>query len=249
MKFTFALLGSMLLVALSSAAEETGFVPMFDGHSLSGWKQHGGEARYTIEGDAIVGMSVANTSNSFLCTEREYGDFILEVELKVDNELNSGIQIRSHVYDKATELELKNAVGEMETYSIPADRVHGYQVEIDPSDRAWSGGIYDEARREWLYNLEGDDHRDARQAFRRNDWNHYRIEAVGPAIKTWINGVPVADLTDDVDASGLIALQVHSVDDHLAGKQVRWRNVRIKVLDGTEHAERPTRDAASTPDP
>lgn len=210
------------IATLPCFAEEAGFVPMFDGQSLDGWVQHGGEAEYTIEGDTIIGTSVAKTPNSFLCTEREYGNFVLEVDLKVDGELNSGIQIRSHVHDKETESEGKK---------IPAGRVYGYQVEIDPAARAWSGGIYDEARRGWLCDLEGEDHRAARQAFKRGEWNHYRIEARGDSIKTWINGVPVADLTDDVDASGFIALQVHSVNDKLAGKQVRWRNIRIIDLD------------------
>ncbi len=232
MKLALAFFGSLLLAALPSSAQETGFVPLFDGHSFTGWKQHGGEAKYVIEGDTIVGTSVADTPNSFLCTEREYGDFILELDLKVDKELNSGIQIRSHVFDKPAEQGLKDPAGKMETYKFPADRVHGYQVEIDPSDRAWSGGIYDEARRGWLYDLEADDRKVARQAFQKSEWNHYRVEAVGPSIKTWINGVPVADLTDDVDANGLIALQVHAVENHLAGKQVRWRNIRIKVLGG-----------------
>ena len=238
MKIALAVFGSLLLVALPSSAQETGFVPLFDGHSFQGWTQHGGKAKYAIEGDTIVGTSVAKTSNSFLCTDRDYGNFILELDVKVDNELNSGIQIRSHVYDKPTESEGSK---------IPADRVHGYQVEIDPSDRAWSGGIYDEARRGWLYNLEGDERQAARQAFKKDEWNHYRIEAVGPSIKTWINGVPVADLTDEVDASGLIALQVHAVEDHLAGKQVRWRNVRIKDLNEEEKAEPAARDADASP--
>lgn len=249
MKLALAVCGSLLLIALPSSAQETGFVPLFDGRSLAGWTQHGGKAKYAVEGDTIVGTSVANTSNSFLCTDRDYGDFILELDVKVDDELNSGIQIRSHVFDKPTEQELENPVGEMQTYKFPADRVHGYQVEIDPSDRAWSGGIYDEARRAWLYDLEGDEHQAARQAFHKDEWNHYRIEAVGPSIKTWINGVPVADLTDDVDASGLIALQVHAVEDRLAGKQVRWRNVRIKVLDEDEQSESAVRDAVSAPAP
>jgi hypothetical protein len=109
--------------------------------------------------------------------------------------------------------------------------VHGYQVEIDPSDRGFSGGIYDEARRGWLFDLAGEKNKKAREAFKRGAWNHYRIEARGDSIKTWINGVPIADLTDDVDASGLIALQVHAVADDLAGKQVRWRNIRILDLD------------------
>src|SRR5690606_26944541 len=102
-----------------------------------------------------------------------------------------------------------------------------YQVEIDPSARAWSGGIYDEGRRGWLNNLEGDKNRPAREAFKQNEWNHYRIEAVGDSIKTWINGVPAADLRDDMTPSGFIALQVHGIgkDQSKVGKQIRWRNI------------------------
>ena len=210
-------------VRLCSAVEPE-FESLFDGKSLDGWVQHGGEAKYTIEGDAIVGTSVAKTPNSFLCTTRDYGNFILEVDLKVDDALNSGIQIRSHVYEKETQYEGRK---------IPAGRVHGYQVEIDPSDRGFSGGIYDEARRGWLTAPEGEQNLATRQAFERGEWNHYRIEARGHSIKTWINGVQVSDLTDDVDASGLIALQVHRVADELAGKQVRWRNIRIVDLDAS----------------
>ena len=105
-------------------------------------------------------------------------------------------------------------------------RVHGYQVEIDPSDRAWSAGIYDEGRRGWLHNLE--DNEAAREAFKQDEWNHYRILAVGDSIKTWINGIPAADLTDDMTPSGFIGLQVHGVGSDTEPLQVRWRKLRIK---------------------
>ena len=124
------ILGFLLATSVRAADTEKGFVPLFDGKTLDGWKQHGGKAKYAVEDGAIIGTSVPNTSNSFLCTEKTYGNFILELEFKVDPELNSGVQIRSEV----------NA----------NDRVFGYQVEIDPSARAWSGGIYDEGRRGWL---------------------------------------------------------------------------------------------------
>ena len=179
--------------------------------------------------------SVPNTGNSFLCTEKTYGDFILELEFKVDPKLNSGVQIRSQVFKKPTLLTdsgghpLKNAQGKQ--LRAPADRVHGYQVEIDPSARAWSGGIYDEARRGWLFNLK--DKPEAQKAFQQNEWNKFRIVCQGDSIKTWLNGVPAADLKDGVTLRGLIALQVHSVGRDLSkvGKQVRWRNIRIQVLD------------------
>ena len=216
---------SSTVLAQGLRADSNGFSPLFEGKTLSGWTQRGGKAKYEVIDGVIVGTSVAQTPNSFLCTDKEYGDFVLEVELKVDNELNSGIQIRSHCFDEETEFKGKK---------IPAGRVHGYQVEIDPSKRSFSGGIYDEGRRGWLYEPCGAQHKAARDAFQGESWNKYRIEARGNSIKTWINGVQVADLKDDVDRSGFIALQVHSVKDSLVGKKVRWRNIRIQELSETE---------------
>lgn len=200
-----------LLAATLSAQKGATWTNLFDGKSLKGWNQKNGQAKYSIENGQIVGTTVANTPNSFLCTNQEYGDFILELELKVDDKMNSGIQFRS--------------------LSLPdykEGRVHGYQMEIDPSPRAWSGGVYDEGRRDWLYipniNPEG------KQAFRNNAWNKYRIEAIGPVIRTWVNGVPVAHLIDDMTAKGFIALQVHAIYGEMKeGMQIRWRNIRIQT--------------------
>ena len=211
-------------------AEDDGFTPLFDGKSLDGWVQHGGKAKYEVVDGTIVGTSVPNTPNSFLCTKKEYGDFELQVEYKVDPLLNSGIQVRSKVFEKPTEILVSNKAGEEKKRTVPADRVHGYQVEIDPSARAWSGGIYDEGRRGWLFDLKNKP--EAQKAFKQNEWNHYRIVCQGDSIKTWINGVPAADLTDGLTPKGLIALQVHGVgkDEAKIGKQVIWRNVKIKEL-------------------
>jgi len=217
------LVAVVALAPLTSAAAEEGFVPLFDGKTLEGWEQHGGDAEYTVEDGAIVGTSVPKTPNSFLATKKTYGDFILELEFKVDPALNSGVQFRSNVFDKPTKVGKKR---------IPAGRVHGYQVEIDPSPRAYTGGIYDEGRRGWLYNLAGEKNAKARKAFKQDEWNHFRVEAVGDSIKTWINGVPAANLKDDMTAKGFIALQVHGVGNkqEKIGKQVRWRNLKIKEL-------------------
>ena len=169
----------------------------------------GGEAVYEVHDEQIIGKSVHDSPNSFLTSNELFGDFILELEYKVDPSLNSGIQIRSN--------------------SFPYYRngqVHGYQVEIDPSERSWSAGIYDEGRRGWLYPLSGNSA--AQKAFIQNDWNHYRIEALGDTLKTWINGVPAAHLIDDRTKEGFIGLQVHSIDkDQEAGAEVKWRNLRI----------------------
>ncbi len=194
-----------------------------------GWTKRGGEASYHVEGDEIVGTSRAKTPNTFLCSDRLFGDFTLEFEVKVDPELNSGVQIRSQCFDKPTQVTLPDG----RVSKVPAGRVHGYQVEIDPSDRAWSGGIYDEARRGWLDSPTGDAKADARAAFKPSEWNHYRVVAEGDHIRTWVNGVPVADLHDGLTPKGLIALQVHGIPNPaLAGKQVRWRNMRISEPDG-----------------
>ncbi len=222
----------MLMAAPLWAGENEEFVPLFDGKTLTGWQQHGGRAEYTVEDGVIVGTSVPNTPNSFLCTEKEYSDFVLELEFRVDPGLNSGVQIRSKVYDEPKVYEVRAEDGSVKEIKVPAGRVHGYQVEIDPSDRAWSGGIYDEGRRGWLNNLEGEKNQEARQAFKQNEWNHFRIEAKGDSIKTWLNGVPAADLKDDMTLSGLIALQVHGIGKNAenVGKQVCWRNIRIQEL-------------------
>ncbi len=199
---------------LNGFAQEDGWVNLCDGKSLAGWTQRGGKATFTVEDGQIVGTTTANTPNSFLCTDRNYSNFELELEFKIHPELNSGIQIRSE--------------------SLPEyqdGRVHGYQVEIDPSERAWSAGIYDEARRGWLADLKDDER--ARKAFKQNEWNHYRIIADGNSICTWINGVAAADLKDDMTASGFIALQVHGVGERTDPLSIHWRNLRIKVLPET----------------
>lgn len=223
-------LGLLALVtsgAFSQAADEKGWINLFNGKDLTGWIQKGGMAKYRIENDEIVGSSVPNTANSFLCTTKDYGNFILEVEFKVHPELNSGVQIRSQVFEEAKTAEIKG-----KTYEFKAGRVHGYQVEIDPSARAYSAGIYDEGRRGWLMDLK--DNEAARKAFKANDWNKFRVECKGDSIKTFINGVAAADIKDDVTPKGLIALQVHGVGKKTETMEVRWKNIKLKDLDVPE---------------
>jgi hypothetical protein len=212
-KLYIAVLFTVLSVSTTYAQKsKDGWQSLFNGKDLSGWKQLNGKATYEVKDGAIVGTSAMDTPNSFLTTEKDYGDFILECELKVDNKLNSGIQIRS-----LSKPDYMNG------------RVHGYQVEIDPSDRAYSGGIYDEARRGWLYPL--DINPAGKKAFKKDQWNKYRIEAIGNTIRTFVNDVPVAHLVDDMTLSGFICLQVHSIgkDQSKDGTQVSWKNIRIKT--------------------
>ncbi|MFZ4581740.1 MAG: 3-keto-disaccharide hydrolase, partial [Paludibacter sp.] len=199
----------LLIVMSTSAFSQKKWDNLFNGKDLTGWKVLNGAAEYTIENGAIVGHSKLKTPNTFLCTEKLYGDFILELEFKVDEGLNSGIQFRSNSFK-----EYNNG------------RVHGYQCEIDPSPRAWSAGIYDEGRRGWLYNL--DKNPEAKKAFKAGAWNKVRIEAIGTSLRTWLNGIPCANVLDNVTASGFIALQVHQIEKpEQVGKTVQWKNIRI----------------------
>ena len=202
-----------LLVSVNVFAQRSGsgWVNLYNGKDLSGWKLLGGKATYEAKGDEIIGTTVSSTPNSFLATEKEYGDFILEVELLAHPLMNSGIQFRS-----LSKSDYQNG------------RVHGYQMEIDPSARAWSGGVYDEGRRGWLYNLELNPA--AKTAYKINDWNKYRIECIGNSIRTWVNGIPVSHLIDDMTTKGFIAMQVHAIpSSEPQGRQIRWRNIRIQT--------------------
>jgi hypothetical protein len=200
---------SLFLCSCISKSPEEPWTSLFNGENLDGWVQKGGKALYEASNNMIIGTTVPNTENSFLCTEKIYGDFILELEVLDDTALNSGIQFRSNAYQNG--------------------RVHGYQVEIDPAAGGYSGGIYDEARRAWLQYP--DVGQPGRNAYKVGKWNKYRIEAIGNSLKTWVNGMMCANIIDAADDSGFIALQVHSVDVEnrpwTNGIQVKWRNIRI----------------------
>ena len=218
-----AVVAAVLSSGMSSAPSAdlaSPWVSLFDGQTLKGWEQKGGQAAYTVEDGVIVGSTKLNTSNSFLCTKQFYSDFILELDFKVDSNLNSGVQIRSNSF-----AEYKDGC------------VHGYQVEIDPSDRAWTGGIYDESRRGWLAPLT--DNKRAQKAFKQGQWNTFRIEAIGDTLKTWVNGVPAAHLYDTRTRTGFIGLQVHSIgnDTSKEGIQVCWRNIRIISEDAASYVK------------
>ncbi len=211
------LLFTLSFLALTAIAQEAKWQDLFNGKDLKGWKSLNGSAEFIVKDKTIIGTAKVGTPNTFLATDKMYDDFILEFEFKVDDGLNSGVQFRSQ--------SLKN---------YQDGRVHGYQYEIDPSDRAWTGGIYDEARRGWLYTLTNNP--GAQKAYRNQEWNIARIEAIGSSLRTWLNGVPAADLIDDMTLSGFIALQVHSVNEANAGKKVSWRNIRILTDNLTQFA-------------
>lgn len=203
----------ILIVYVTIAQQKTnaGWTKLFNGRDLTGWKQLNGKARYTVSNGEITGTTVSGEPNSFLATEKTYKDFILELEFKLDAEMNSGIQFRSE-----SKSDYQNG------------RVHGYQFEIDPSPRAWTGGIYDEARRDWLYTL--DYNPTTKTAYKPGQWNKCRIECIGNSIRTFVNGIATAHIIDDMTTEGFIALQVHAIGKNdEPGKQIRWKNIRIQT--------------------
>lgn len=208
------LVSFLLCGCLQLSAQKNKWEQLFDGRTLTGWKQVAGTAQYQVQDGAIVGTTVTGSPNTFLVTEKEYGDFILEMEVMIeDSNSNSGIQFRSH-YDAAG----NNGKG----------KVFGYQYELDPSARCWTAGIYDEGRRDWLYPLSLNSA--AQNRLQVGIYNKIRVQCLGETIRTWINDKPAASLVDKADASGFIALQVHSISSTaMAGKRIWWKNIRIRT--------------------
>lgn len=220
MKNLILTLFTLFIIGCSANSKDSEWEDLI-GKDLSNWQQINGPAIFKLRKGVITGTAVMSnpSDDSFLCTKTKYGDFILEFDTWFDPKMNSGVQIRS------------------ESRSDYLDgQVYGYQVELDPSPRAWTGGIYDESRRLWLYTL--DINPQAKTAFKNNEWNHFRIEAIGTSIRTWVNGIPCADLIDDLTPSGFIALQVHGIgsDSSSVGIQAKWKNIRIITKDPAKYA-------------
>ena len=230
-------LSAAILTAFTTvASSEPVPVPLFDGKTLKGWVVRGGKAKYEVVDGMIVGTAVPDTPNSFLCTEKNYGNFVLELDFQVDPMLNSGVQFRSDCFPEARTLNIGG-----KEIKVAAGRVHGYQCEIDMDpvkNRWWTAGIYDEARRNWLFPgpLGGEAKAFTDQGSKvskQKEWNHLRIEATGASIKTWLNGELRANLNDSLTPGGLIGLQVHGIgkDTAKTGLQVKFKNIMIQELD------------------
>lgn len=233
------------ILAAQQALADDGWVDLFNGKDLTGWTQKTGRATYSVEDGCIVGtMHVpGGGTNSFLFTTKNYDNFIVELDFKVDPRVNSGLQIRSAYADEPVRTEWQG-----KTIRVPKGYVYGYQVEIDTDmkGKTFTGGIYDEHRRgRYLWPDDGPNGPHGkeftavnRQITNPNGWNHLRVEAVGDHIKTYLNGVLRTDLHDAMTASGFFGLQVHSSNDKSAeGAQVRFKNIRMKEV--TETAEAP----------
>lgn len=203
---------TLLGLVASAGAWAGDVVPLFDGKSLQGWKPLGGAADYRVVDGAIVGTTRPDTPNSFLVTEKDYSDFILEFDVRQDGgPTNSGVQFRS-----------------LSTPDFQNGRVRGYQTDIDPSPRQWSGSLYDEAQRGWLYT--GELHPPAKALYKYGEWNHYRVEALGPRLRVWVNDGAAADVIDGAIREGFIGLQVHSINTaEEAGRSVSWRNLTVQT--------------------
>ena len=214
-----------LSIFLSAKHHKGGLTPIFDGKTLNGWTQLNGTATYRVEKGAIVGKTMEGSPNSFLCSDKLYGDFELQFQVKlINNELNSGVQIRSQcreLNDKEKARGDKNG------------RVNGPQVEIEATKEngAESGYVYGEALGGWMTpknDLTPHKH------FKNGEWNQYRIVARGPRIQTWVNGNKVSNLTDKEKfkshPKGFIGLQVHSIKKGTGPYEVAWKNIKIKEL-------------------
>lgn len=208
------LAASLFAGASGLVAEDAGFVSLFDGKTLTGWSQKNGTATYRVEEGTIVGKTNEGSPNSFLCSDKEYGDFELKFEVKVDDKLNSGVQIRSASkpdFDKG--------------------RVHGPQVEIAINGTA--GYVYGEGLKTgWLTKQAAEIKDNSKGPFKPGEWNAYVVKTHGKSIKTWINGVAVADFNEEETgmSKGFIGLQVHGIPKGEGPYEVRWRNLSIREL-------------------
>ena len=230
MKKPILLFCTAILISLFACNPDGGWVDLFNGTDLDGWEVKGApESNFFVEDGILVAETKMGLPNTFLATTKSFANFELEVDFKVNKGMNTGVQIRSGVYDQPTTTPYVNGRLEEGTRDWEAGTVNGYQIEIDPSDRAWSGGFYEEGGRGWLVPL--NENEAARKAFRQEDWNHFRIIADGNNFQTWINGVKAVETTDDKYIKGFIALQLHSIrnEDQL-GLRVLWKNIRIREL-------------------
>lgn len=202
----------------AAGLQAIGFKPLFENDSLDGFVQRmGTEASFTLKDGELYGTAKDMKRNSFLCTKKDYGDFIIAFEFKFDHlEGNSGMMFRG-------------------LYREAGDTVYGYQCEHDNTDRSWTAGLYDEKRRHWIYPEKETDLAKAftqqgQEIFKKDGWNLVVIRCIGNKIDSWLNGQHRIDYIDThpehSTPRGFFGFQVHN------GKRcdVRWRNVLIKEI-------------------
>ena len=202
----YRMIGAIVLAGLimfsagcldGNKTSKSGWVTLTDCENLDGWKKIGGDGKFYREDGAIVGETVEHSKSTYLCSEKIYKDFILEVEFKVDPVLNSGVQIRGKIHDKDFTTDHLNGNLEKGVRTFKAGQIYGYQIDIDPSERSWTGGLYEQGGRGWLVHLE--DNKPAQKAFKQHQWNKFKIQVIGNKFVTWVNGVKAIDVTDDAN--------------------------------------------------
>lgn len=228
-------IGGLLVLVFTLFSCQNQGIELFNGKNLSGWYNYGG-GKFYVEDDCIVGEAVTGTPNTFLHTDKKYQNFVLEFDVKLDTLLNSGVQVRSNIYpedvstvrwggrfDDGGQKIIKNI-------DRKAGVFWGYQIEIDPSSRAWSGMIYEEAGRGFLQ-TPGLDPK-VMAAFKPLEWNHFKISVDGNHIQSWVNGVKAGDVLDEVTSNGYIALQLHGIGKNKMKEhqKIRWKNIRLRPL-------------------
>lgn len=219
------------------SAQNDGWVNLFDGKTLNGWKilnedysYQGNQPEFYVQDGMIICNTKSDVGGGYLVTENNYDDFILELDVKIDPSLNSGIQCRGQIWQKDTVATYLagDAKGTISQRHFKAGYVWGYQIEIDSSSRAWSGGLYEPGNRGWLVRLT--DNEEAQKAFRPLEWNHFKILMKGNVIQAWVNGVQTVDTTDDMNSSGFIGLQFHGAGKEQNDLKSYWKNLKIKTL-------------------
>ncbi|QVY66106.1 DUF1080 domain-containing protein [Polaribacter sp. Q13] len=206
-----SILSLLVFSALTLTVNAQKTIDLFNGKNLNGWKALNGFAKYEVEDNAIVGTSTKGSPSTYLSTEKEYTNFILEYDIKIDATLNGGVQIRSH-FDP----------------SKGNNSVYGLQVEAETSPRGWSGGIFDQSRNGWRYTTEYNP--EVKTAWDVKGWNTVKVIASGHRIATWVNGVNIANLIEENVEKGFVALQVHAAGGNKIGKKTRWKNIKITEI-------------------
>lgn len=228
-------LNSLFLILTTFISCQNPNADIFNGSNLDGWVNYGG-GKFYVEEECIVAEAIIDLPNTFLHTEKKYQNFELEYDVKLDTVLNSGVQIRSNIYQEDTETirwgGRFDENGDKRTAKIirPAGRFWGYQIEIDPTSRGWSGAVYEEAGRGFLH-TPGINEK-VKSAFKPLEWNHFMIRVMDNHIQSWVNGVLVGDVYDDLTDNGYIALQLHGIGEKKFknNKKIRWKNFRLKEL-------------------
>ena len=217
------ILGMLWILGSCTSSDQEPWIEIFNGKDMDGWEIRDGLAEAWIEEDLLVTEQKDSLNFPYLVYGEEFSDYILECEVKLTGPLNSGILIRG-----ISDPGLNNG------------KIHGFQMEIDQTERRWTGGIYEEKGRLWLTPLEGmgEGEEEALNAYKVSDWNHYRIEAISDTFKIWVNGIPTTHLIDSKTDRGIIGFQIHKIAPGTETGILRIKNIRII----TENPEKYSKD-------